>query len=107
MSWIIDIERNRLKLGLKTHAMPFFERFQTPHDVLRFLEEPRSRQDKMVMPMYDAMASCYGAMVAAILGLPEKSADLTERTLVAGRKSPAKEHFQDVRARLQALLHRR
>ena len=92
---------------LKRHVLPFLERFQSPQDVLRFLEEPRPPEYKYVDPRVEAAALCEAAVLAALLGLSEKSLELIERALVVRRKcpAPAREWFEVVRTRLQALFH--
>jgi hypothetical protein len=94
---------------LKRHVLPFLERFQAPQDVLRFLEEPRPPEYKRVDPRVEARALCDAAVLAALLGLSEKSLELIERALVVGRKcpAPAREWHEEVRRRLQSRFHSR
>lgn len=89
-----------LVFRLHADAFRFFDRFKTPQDVLRFLEEPRSGHDRLIMPRVEAMSLCYAAILATLLGFRERSATLIKKSLTAGRKNPGFETYQDVERRL-------
>ena len=87
---------------LRAHVIPFLNRFQTPQDALEFLVTPRPKEDKHVWPQSPAIAFCYAATIASLLGRREDLATYLERATEAGRGSPIEDVVLRVRDHLQA-----
>jgi hypothetical protein len=87
---------------LTQHVLPFFTRFQTPEQVLRFLTNPRTKEDEHIFPEASAIAFCYAAALASLLRSSQSVEEFLARAVKASQGSPIEDIILGFRNRLHA-----
>lgn len=76
---------------LSKDAFPFFSRFQNPEQVLRFLTNARSKEDKSVWPQAATIAYCYAAVLASLLKKSQSVQEYLEKAITASQGCPVEQ----------------